>query len=578
MPARPYREPRREDAVDAAVAAHGSEPASLLPILQSAQSGSGYLTPGQLGATADALRASDAHVFGVASFYSMLSTKPRARRVVHVCDGPVCMMSGAEQVRAEFESAAAAAGDWCVERTSCPGLCDRAPAALVEGQPCGPCGDRPAPQMLAGWRGEGPSYRNALAGETRVTLARVGKIDPESLDDALSAGSYATLRDAVRRGPDGVLAIVESSGLQGRGGAGFPAGRKWRMVAEAANVPKYVVCNADESEPCAFKDRVLLEEDPHLVLEGMALCGWAVGAEKGIIYVRGEYETAARRLERAIAAAEERGLLGERAREFFPFRVSVHRGAGAYICGEETALLESLEGRRGAPRLRPPFPATNGLNGKPTVVNNVETLASVPAIFRHGAAWYRSLGTATDSGCKLYMVLGPVRRPGLFEAPLGLSVRQLIERYAGGMRPGSEFKMALTGGAAGTIIGPGLVDVPLGFSSYKAGVSLGAGTVLVADQAVSVARLLSWLLHFFEAESCGKCTPCREGTRMARALVDRLAAGKPRRSDPDRLAQLADVLAAASLCGLGQSAAWPLRSAMQHFPAELFAGEENARE
>jgi NADH:ubiquinone oxidoreductase subunit F (NADH-binding) len=363
-----------------------------------------------------------------------------------------------------------------------------------------------------------------------------------------------------------VIEEVETAGLRGRGGAGFPTGRKLRLVAEAAGEERYIVCNADESEPLVFKDRVMIDTNPHKILEGMALAAYATGAQTGFIYIRGEYAGQARRLEAAIHQAEVRGCLGEKVQGTdFSFHIHVHRGAGAYICGEETALLESLEGRRGEPRIRPPFPAAAGYHGQPTVVNNVETFATIPGIIANGPEWYRKIGPPETPGTKLYTILGHVNRPGLFEAPYGLTLRQIIEVFGGGMQPGSEFHFALTGGAAGTIVPAGLLDTPIDYTSTTRGISLGAGAFLICDQTVSPVVLLREVMFFFEAESCGKCTPCRLGTQQARQTLDRIIAGKGTSQDRRRLAELADLMQNASFCGLGQSTAIPIKSTMKQF-------------
>jgi NADP-reducing hydrogenase subunit HndC len=427
-------------------------------------------------------------------------------------------------------------------------------ADVVHGKPCG--------RM--------PTYKEPLAGEMRVTMGRIGKLDPDSIQSAVAAGAYRALTSALTTSPTVLIDAVDQSGLRGCGGAGFPTGRKWRMVAESICADKYIVCNADESEPGTFKDRVLIEGDPHLILEGVALAGYAVGAHEGLIYVRGEYEWLARRLEHAIAQAEERNWLGSHIQgRDFSFRVRVHRGAGAYICGEETALLESLEGKRGEPRIRPPFPTTSGFHGKPTLVNNVETLCLVPSIVSRGPDWFRSLGTRSSSGTKVFTLTGHVNRPGAFEIPLGITLRQIIERFGGGMASGSRFKAALTGGAAGLLAPAKLLDVPIDFDSAKEGVSLGSGAMVILDQSVSIPDFLTCLLHFFEVESCGKCTPCREGTREARMICERVARGQACGEDRDELARLGRLMNWTSLCGLGQSVAWPIESALKHFDEEF---------
>ena len=442
---------RADERVESAVAKHGKTSDAILSVLEDIQSfNHGHLDTHILGAIADALKLSDGQVYGIASFYSLLSTHPRQEKVIRMCDGPVCVLRGAETVRKAME-ATASKDEWTIERCSCLGLCDRAPSALVGSEPCGPISAEGVGSVLDGWRGEMPSYGASRAGEVRVAMERLGQIDPDSISSAIGAGAYQVLGDALQRERTLVLNSVEESGLRGCGGAGFPTGRKWRMVSEIRMTPKYVICNADESEPGAFKDRVLLENDPHLLLEGMALAGYAVGANSGIIYIRGEYEWIARRLERAIAEAQEIGWLGRNIRGGgFSFVINVHRGAGAYICGEETALLNSLEGHRGEPRLRPPYPTNRGYHGQPTLINNVETLCRIPAIVSHGPQWFRSLGTPESPGTKVFTVTGCINYPAAFEAPLGITLREVIDQFGGGLLPGARFKAALTGGAAGS--------------------------------------------------------------------------------------------------------------------------------
>lgn len=570
---RPTDKLKRTDVrVHAAAAKHGQVAAAILPILQTVQStNQGYLDDHVLGAVADTLQVNDARIYGVASFYSLLSTHPRQKKTIRICDGPACMLRGAETVRTTI-GFAAAKDEWTIERSSCLGLCDRAPAALVGSEPCGAITPDRVGAVLAGWRGDRPSYAQPRAGEVRVMMARHGHIDPDSISSAMDAGAYRVLGAALQSQPAVVLDAVDQAGLRGRGGAGFPTGRKWRMVGEVQPTPKYVICNADESEPGAFKDRVLMEGDPHLLLEGMALAGYAVGANAGVIYIRGEYEWIARRLEHAIAQAEEHGWLGENIQTSgFSFRIHVHRGAGAYICGEETALLNSLEGQRGEPRLRPPYPTTWGYRGQPTIIDNVETLCHVTGIVSRGAQWFRSLGTTDSPGTKMFTVTGCINQPGAFEAPLGISLRQIIDQFGGGLRSESRFKAALTGGAAGSFVPASMLDVPLDFASWKQGPMLGSGAILILDESVSIPQLLFSVLHFFEMESCGKCTPCREGTREARRLSERIATGGGVRSDLAKLKRLARQMNLTSFCGLGQSAAWPIESALRHFEAEFTA-------
>jgi NADH:ubiquinone oxidoreductase subunit F (NADH-binding)/NADH:ubiquinone oxidoreductase subunit E len=554
--------------ISALAARHGGGPEALFPVLRALQAERACLRAEDLSEVARALRLPPERAYGVASFYSLFDLPPRARPVMRLCDGPVCWTHGADAARERVVEAYGAA--WAVERTSCLGLCDLAPAAFGEGRQLGPLTAENLPELPVAESRPSPTYATPLPGELRVVMARAGLVDPDSLESALSQGAYRALAGALEQPPETVLAAVEASGLQGRGGAGFPVGRKWRMVAAADGSPKYVVCNADESEPLVFKDRVLLDADPHAILEGMALAAYAVGADTGFIYIRGEYTAQADRIERAVRAAEAAGWLGEKiAGSTFTFRVHVHRGAGAYICGEETALLASLEGGRGEPRLRPPYPPAHGYRGQPTLVNNVETLAAVPPVVANGGAWYREIGPPASPGTKLYTLLGAVDRPGLFEAPLGLTLRRIIDEFGGGMAPGSAFQLALVGGAAGAFLPPALLDLPLDYTSGPRGAAIGAGGILVCDQSVSPVALLRQLVHFFAEESCGKCTPCRIGTFEARAILDRLLAGSGRPTDTERLAVLAESLEKASFCGLGQSAALPIKSALRHFPASF---------
>ncbi len=557
--------------IEAIAAEHGHQAEAALEVLKEIQAQRGGLSPEVISDAARALKLPPRHLYGLATFYSMLSLTPR-QHVLRVCDGPVCWLKRASERSPLAEWQEAAGDSFTVERTSCLGLCDRAPAVLVDDDQAGPLSPSDASRLTQGWRGEPTDYSTPRSGEVRVMTALLGKINPDSIDDALAHGVYEGLKKALQLSPEEVLNTVEASGLQGRGGAGFPVGRKWRFVAQANKTPRYLICNADESEPLIFKDRVLIDTNPHQLLEGMLIGGYACGAAEAWIYIRGEYEPQARRLERAIQQAEERGLLGENIiGSGFSFRIHVHRGAGAYICGEETALIESLEGKRGEPRLRPPFPPQYGFRGQPTAVNNVESFCAVPHILKNGADWWKSLSSYPVGGTKLYMILGHVRNPGLFEAPFGLTLRQIIDEFGGGMPDGSHFHFALCGGAAGTIVDESLLDVPLDYTSAQKGISLGAGAFLICDQRVSPVALLRELLHFFAAESCGKCTPCRVGTWRSKEILANLAAGKGQPEDVQELSRLAELMRDASFCGLGQSVAIPVLSALRHFEADFLA-------
>jgi len=564
---------------------YGNRPEALLDILREVQDQRGWLSREAIIDVAQVLHIPPERAYGVASFYSMLYLSPREKEIIRLCDGPVCWLKGAFEVQRTFAgeppggkqatfsefAEALSIPTITVERTSCLGLCDRAPAALIGDQQAGPLTPNDIPRIRSGWRGSPIDYAQPRPGEVRVMMANAGKVDPDSIDSALASGVYQALQKALTLSPEEIIQEVENSGLTGRGGAGFPVGRKWRFVAQAQRLPHYVICNADESEPLIFKDRVLIDTNPHQILEGMAIAGYATGSNEAYIYIRGEYASQAQRLERAIQQAQERGWLGENIRgSGFSFHIHVHRGAGAYICGEETALIESLEGKRGEPRPRPPYPPSYGYRGYPTLVNNVESFAAVPAIILNGHQWYRTLGNPSpDSsitpGTKIYMVLGHINQPGLFEAPFGLTLRQIIDEFGGGMQPGSNFHFALTGGAAGTFVPPDLLDIPIDYASAAKGVSLGAGAFLICDQSVSPVALLRQLLHFFNVESCGKCTPCRLGTYQSLQILDRLLAGKGHPDDVENLARLADVMQVASFCGLGQSVAIPVKSALRYF-------------
>ncbi|MGD8404230.1 MAG: NADH-ubiquinone oxidoreductase-F iron-sulfur binding region domain-containing protein [Anaerolineales bacterium] len=554
------------------VSEHGDDPETLLEVLVDLETHPTGLSPDTVTEAARALKVPPHKAYGMATFYSMLSFEER-KKVMRVCDGPVCWLKRATEDRgSETENSvighwsSGMPDDWTVERSSCLGLCDRAPAALVEDEQAGPIAPEEATKVCEGWRGVPTDYSQPRDGEVRVMMANADKIDPDSIDSALEYGAYDGLKSVLQRTPEKVLDLVEDSGLQGRGGAGFPVGRKWKFVAGAKGTPKYIICNADESEPLIFKDRVLIDTNPHQLLEGMLIGGYGCGASEAWIYIRGEYEYQAQRLERAIRQAEEKGYLGENILDSgFSFKIHVHRGAGAYICGEETALIESLEGKRGEPRLRPPYPPSYGFRGQPTAVNNVESFAAVPHIAKNGADWWKSLSDYDTPGTKMYMILGHVKNPGLFEAPFGLSLRQLIDDFGGGMLEGSEFKFALCGGAAGTIVDKDFLDIPIDFASSQKGISLGAGSFMVCDQSVSPVAFLRELLHFFAVESCGKCTPCRVGTHRAHDILSRMTEGKGREGDIAELKALSDNMLLASFCGLGQSVPISMNSVMNLF-------------
>ena len=392
------------------------------------------------------------------------------------------------------------------------------------------------------------------------------------LETYRKSGGYATLSSVLgKKSPDECIEVMKASGLRGRGGAGFPTGLKWSFVPKGTGQPKYVVCNADESEPGTFKDRELIAKNPHSLVEGMLLAGWAVGANVGYAYLRGEFAWLQRILDRAVAEAYAAGILGkDAAGSGFRFDLYTHLGAGAYICGEETALLSSLEGYRGQPRLKPPFPAIEGLYRCPTIVNNVETLVNVPHILTHGASWYRQWGTERSTGTKVFSVSGPVQRPGNYELPLGVSLRVLLEEHCGGLRDGMKVKAVIPGGSSVPPLPADLLDTPLDFESLNAaGTFLGSGGVIVIDDRSCMVDSLWNLVRFYAHESCGKCTPCREGTYWMTEILERLEHGRGRASDIDLLGDLADNILGRSFCPLGDAAAMPVQGFLKHFRAEF---------
>jgi NADH-quinone oxidoreductase subunit F len=553
----------------------------LLPALWALQERVGWISPGGLNEICRRLTVPPADAYGVASFYALLALEPQPRRVVHVCDDIVCRCHGAEDLVAQLEERfgpeGTAPGDGSATwyRSPCLGRCDQAPAALLSAAGDDPLERAQAPTsaaaVLSRLAGEEPGPSPAApvpqAGDpTLRLLRRVGKIDPGRLDDYRSEGGYAALRRAFELGPVGVLREVRDSKLLGRGGAAFLAGVKWELVARQPARPHYLVCNADESEPGTFKDRVLMEGDPFSLVEAMTIAAYATGCERGYVYLRGEYPEAFHALEHALSEARWRGFLGADVMgEGFAFDVEIRRGAGAYICGEETAIFESIEGYRGEPRNKPPFPVEEGLFGKPTVVNNVETLVNVLDVVLRSGPGYASVGTERSTGTKLLCVSGHVERPGTYEVTFGATLRDVLE-LAGGMPAGRALQAVLVGGAAGSFLSPDDLDVPLTFEgTEEAGTTLGSGVVLVLDDTVDLGRLVMRIAAFFRDESCGQCVPCRVGTVRQEEALARLVAGDPRGGVQRELALFAEVgecMRDASICGLGRTASSAVESAI----------------
>ena len=408
----------------------------------------------------------------------------------------------------------------------------------------------------------------------RIVLDNCGKINPEDIEEYIGTGGYEALGTVLKeKTPEEVIQIMKDSGLKGRGGAGFPTGLKWSFAAQEKEGSKYVICNADEGEPGTFKDRLIMEGDPHRILEGMAICGYAIGANAGYIYIRGEYQLSIQRLEKAIEDAKKLGLLGKNIFETdFDFQVKIKIGAGSYVCGEETSLLNSMEGFRGEPRLKPPFPAKSGFLSKPTNVNNVETLANIAPIILNGAEWFKKFGTEDSPGTKVYTILGHVNRPGLIEVSMGITLREIIYDYAGGVSSG-EFKMAQIGGTAGDILSAELLDVPLDYKSLQeVGHNLGSGAILIMNESVSVVDFLKCCMKFFVHESCGRCSVCRIGTVQMYESFSRLEKKEAYFDELKNIEELAKGLKLTAFCPLGQSIASPVLSALKYFRAELEEG------
>ena len=566
----------------------------LLPVLHAIQEHVGWISPGALNYASLQLGVPPAEAHGVASFYEMFSLTPRPQVVAHVCDDIACFTRGAEALCTELERKLGPAGKTCIggkavwQRSSCLGLCERAPAALINA-----AGKTPHQRVLAPAKAENVSSAITEAANGKLSgpidtlnskvstpqagqpqlklLRRVGQVDTAGLDDHRRLGGYEALRKAFELGPERVIQEVIEAKLLGRGGAAFPTGKKWEAVAQQRDParPKFVICNADESEPGTFKDRILMEGDPFAILEGMTIAAFAVGAKKGFIYIRGEYPFALERLQQAIRAARAQHFLGDNILGHgFSFDIEIRRGAGAYICGEETALFNSIEGFRGEPRNKPPFPTQSGLFRQPTVVNNVETLVNVPEIILTGGAAYSRIGTANSSGYRLFCVSGHVVRPGVYEVPFGPTIRDLIE-MAGGVGGTGRLQAVLLGGAAGSFVSPKELDTPLTFEGTRAiGVTLGSGVVMIFDDSVDLKQILLRIAAFFRSETCGQCVPCRVGTIRQEEALQRLVERKPLGSNEQEsalLKEMAQAMRDASICGLGQTASGAILSAMERW-------------
>ena len=554
----------------------------LLPALQAVQSTVGWISEGAMDYVCERLNVPPADAWGVATFYALLSTTPRSQRVLHVCDDIACKTRGADGICAMLERevgpahAHVPAGDhvdldaqkatWM--RSPCLGLCDRAPAAFVQSS----TGNVELLDFDENGARTFLRTGTSSAGTPAKPVIVVGaKLLQQPADGSLAAarkiGGYSALAKAFSLGSEAVIREVTDSKLMGRGGAAFPTGRKWAAVASQPVTDRYIICNADESEPGTFKDRVLLELNPHAIIEAMTIAAFATGCRHGFLYVRGEYPTATRGFENALREARKANLLGDDILgRGFAFDIEVRSGAGAYICGEETAIFNSIEGYRGEPRNKPPFPVQAGLFGKPTVVNNVETLANIPHIVTIGGEAFAKIGAGgMSTGTKLFCLSGNVQRPGVYEVAFGATLRQMIE-MAGGVTAGRKVQAVLLGGAAGVFVRPDELDIPLTFEGVKAAkATLGSGVIMVFDDTIDMKDIVLRIAAFFRDESCGQCVPCRVGTVRQEEALHRIVKGATRGGNATEMALLKEVgahMTDASICGLGQTAYAAVESAI----------------
>lgn len=539
-----------ERLVRAGLARRSERRHQLLPALHALQREAGWISPGGMNYACDQLQVPPAEAFGVASFYELFQmVKPdHDGDVVHVCVDAACQINGSEELAAQLETDGEE-----VHRGPCLGQCERAPATFVQGLRC-------ADTVPADATADLPFHQ---VGDADLRLFnRVGVVDPTSLDSYLANGGYRALSTSIAMGPDAVIDAVRESGLSGRGGAAFPTGIKWRAVADEVGRTRHVVANCDESEPGTFKDRVLMERDPFSLIEALTVAGLATGAERGWIYIRGEYPLAFERLSAAIDQARESGRLGPAvAGTNSAFDIEIRRGAGAYICGEETALFNSIEGFRGEPRNKPPFPTTHGLFGEPTAINNPETLINVLDIVSRGADAYRSTGTDRSPGTKLFCLSGHVGNPGVYEVAFGTTLGELIA-LAGGAD--GEIQAVLMGGAAGSFVGPGSMELPLTLEDTReAGTTLGSGVVMLFNSTVDMASVVTRITEFFGSESCGQCVPCRVGTVRQHETVVQIGRAGADAKQLSLIDDMARVMADASICGLGHTASSALQSAIE---------------
>jgi len=522
------------------------------------------------------------------------------RAHVLVCGGTPCVLKGAKAIKDELVKEVGRyelMDEIRIIETGCLGPCDEGPVILVypEGIMYSRLKTKDIPvivehHLLKGrvveelvYQEKKPEdmkkvvsleHQDYLETQHRIVLRNCGRIDPDSINEYIANEGYQALGKCLTElTSEQVLAVIKESGLRGRGGAGFPTGLKWSFTANTEGDQKYIVCNADEGEPGTFKDRLILEGDPHSIIEGMAIAGYAVGADRGIVYIRGEYSLSIERMKKAIVQAKEVGVLGNAIfGTDFHFELEIRSGAGAYVCGEETALLESIEGNRGEPRVKPPYPGVSGLWEKPTVVNNVETLANVAPIILNGADWFKEIGTAKCPGTKVFTMLGEINNQGLIEVPMGITLREVINGVGGGIPGARSFKVAQTGGTSGGCLPAEFLDLPMDYDTLaNAGSALGSGALLIMDETHCIIDILKCFMKFFCHESCGKCTPCREGTTRLYELLTGFSEGKATEKDIALIKELAKTMELSALCGLGQAAPMPVLTCLKYFEAEFRA-------
>ncbi len=520
------------------------------------------------------------------------------RTHVLVCGGTPCVLKGSMAVKEALEAEIKANGltdEVKVVETGCLGPCDEAPLVVVypdglvysgvktsdvnqivtehllKGRPV----ERLKSSKEMGQSGGVTNFQDKYIGiQDRIVLRNCGRIDPDSIQEYIANDGYSALVNVLTKmSSEEVISLVKESGLRGRGGAGFSTGLKWSFTAQAQGDQKYIICNADEGEPGTFKDRLILEGDPHSIIEAMAIAGYAVGSDKGYVYIRGEYDQSIQKIKTAISKAKEEGFLGKDILGTgFSFDIEVREGAGAYICGEETALIESIEGKRGEPRIKPPYPPVSGLWGKPTIVNNVETLANIPRIILNGPEWFNSKGTKNCPGTKVFTLIGDINNRGLIEVPMGITLRQIIYEIGGGIPGGRKFKLAQTGGTSGGCLPEEMLDIPMDYDTLaEAGSALGSGAMLIMDDTHSIIDIAKSFMKFFLHESCGKCTPCRQGTAALYHIICNIEKGIGKEQDIEDIKTLCDTMKETAFCGLGQAAPNPIITTLKYFEEEYYS-------